>query len=56
VCVNVDMKGLRLVKDDAHIRDRWRSLISDHTLINTLPQSVNEGVILYGLHSPDVNR
>jgi len=27
VCVKVDMKRLGLVKDDAHNREKWRSLI-----------------------------
>jgi len=45
---------LGLVNDDAHYRDKWRSL----TTVNhpTLPQCGNEGVILYGLCSHDVKR
>jgi len=42
--VKVDMKGIGLIKDDVHNRDKWRSL----TTVNrpTLPQCGNGGVIL----------
>jgi len=46
------MKRHSLDKDDAHTRDKWRSLTTGNRL--TLPQCGNEGVILYGLHSRDV--
>jgi len=46
------MKMLGLVKDDAHSRDKWRSLTTGNS--STLPQSGNEGAVLYGLLSRDV--
>jgi len=54
VCEKVDTKSLGLMKNDAHIRYKWRIL----TTINhpKLPQCGNEGVILYGLHSRDIKR
>jgi len=51
-CVKVDMKRLGLVKDDAHNREKWRSLTTGNH--QTLPQCGNEGVILYRLRSRDV--
>jgi len=48
------MKRLGLVKDDAHNRDKWRSLKSESR--PTLPQCSNECVILYGLRSRDVKQ
>jgi len=53
-CAKVDMKKPGLVKDDAHNRDKWRSLTTGNR--PTQPQCCNEGVILYGLHSRDVKR
>jgi len=53
-CVKVDLKRLGLVKDDAHNRDKSRSLTSRNC--PTLHQCGNEGVILYGLRSRDVKR
>jgi len=52
-CVTVNIKRLDLVKDDAHNRDKWRSLTAGNC--PTLPQFGNEGVILYGLRSRDIN-
>jgi len=49
VCVKIDMKRLGLVKDDAHNRDKWRSLTTANR--PTLPQCVNADVILYELRS-----
>jgi len=43
---------LGLVKDDAHNRDKWRSLTTEN--LPTLPQCGNEAVILYKLRSSDV--
>jgi len=43
-CVKFDMKRLGLVRDDAHIQDKWRSLTTGNR--PTQPQSGNEGVIL----------
>jgi len=53
-CVKVDMRRFCLVKDDAHNRDKWRSLTTGNR--PTLPQCGNEDVILYGLRSRDVKR
>jgi len=47
------MKRLDLVKDDAHNQDKWRSLITRNR--PTQPKYCNEGVILYGLRSRDLN-
>jgi len=47
------MKMLTLVKDHARNRDKWRSLTTGNR--PTLPQCDNEGVILYGLRSCDLN-
>jgi len=44
--VKVDIKRLVLVKDDAHSRDKWRSLTTGNR--PALSQCGNEGVILYG--------
>jgi len=48
------MKRLGLVKDDAHNRDKYRSLTTANR--PTLPQCGNEYVILLGLHSRDVKQ
>jgi len=46
------MKRLGFVKDGAHIRKKWRSLTTENR--PELPQCGNEGVVLYGLQSHDV--
>jgi len=50
-CVKVDMKRIDLVKDDAHIRDKW-CLITGNC--PTLPLCGNEGEIFYGLRSREL--
>jgi len=45
---------LGLVKDDAHNRDKWKSLTTGNH--PTLPQCGNEGVVLYGFCCRDVKR
>jgi len=52
--MKVGIKRFGLVKDDTHIRDKWKSL----TIGNrpTLPQCGNEGVVLNGLRFCDVKR
>jgi len=46
------MKRLGLVKDDAHNRDKWRSLTTGNSPI--LSQCGTDNVVLYGLRSHDV--
>jgi len=43
-CVKDDIKKLGLVKDDAHNRDKWRSLTTENR--PTLPQCSFQCVIL----------
>jgi len=52
VCVKFDMKRLDLVKDDAHNRDKWRSLTTGNRPI--LHQCGND--IICGVRSCDVKR
>jgi len=54
-CVKVDiMIKLGLCKDDAHNRDKWRSLTTGNR--STLPLCGKEGVVPNGLRSRGINR
>jgi len=52
--VNVDMKRLGLIKDEAHSRVKLRSLTTGNR--PTLLKCSNESVILYGLRFRDIKR